>query len=44
MAEFIGSHVFFEILDPPDLRFVYRIQPAKDFGIPFVSLFPVESL
>lgn len=36
-ADVIAGDVFFEILDPPELQFSYRIRPAKDFGIPFVS-------
>lgn len=36
-ADVIAGDVFFEILDPPELRYSYRIRPAKDFGVPFVS-------
>ncbi|KAJ0183245.1 hypothetical protein K1T71_001221 [Dendrolimus kikuchii] len=31
----IAGDIFFEILDPPELRYSYRIRPAKDFGSPF---------
>ncbi|XP_026748874.2 PRADC1-like protein [Galleria mellonella] len=34
-ADAIAGDVFFEILDPPELRYSYRIRPAKDFGAPF---------
>lgn len=37
-ADVIAGDIFFEILDPPELRYSYRIRPAKDFGTPFVSL------
>lgn len=38
-ADIIYGDVFFEILDPPELRYSYRIRPAKDFGTPFVSIY-----
>ncbi|XP_052872208.1 PRADC1-like protein isoform X2 [Anopheles cruzii] len=28
----IAGDVFFEILDPPELEYTYRLRPAKDFG------------
>ncbi|XP_060801443.1 PRADC1-like protein isoform X2 [Amyelois transitella] len=31
----VAGDVFFEILDPPELRYTYRIRPAKDFGTTF---------
>ncbi|XP_047531197.1 PRADC1-like protein [Vanessa atalanta] len=34
-ADIIAGDIFFEILDPPELRYSYRIRPAKDFGTPF---------
>ncbi|CAH2084705.1 unnamed protein product [Euphydryas editha] len=34
-ADVIAGDIFFEILDPPELRYSYRIRPAKDFGTPF---------
>lgn len=34
-ADVIFGDVFFEILEPPELRYSYRIRPAKDFGAPF---------
>lgn len=36
-AEIIAGDVFFEIVDPVELEYTYRIRPAKDFGAPFVS-------
>lgn len=32
----INGDVFFEIIDPAELEYTYRIRPAKDFGAPFV--------
>jgi hypothetical protein len=37
MNNFIGTDVFFEIIDPPELEYTYKLKPAKDFGAPFVS-------
>ncbi|XP_034828992.1 PRADC1-like protein isoform X2 [Maniola hyperantus] len=34
-ADIIAGDVFFEIIDPPELRYSYRIRPAKDFGASF---------
>ncbi|GBP52106.1 PRADC1-like protein [Eumeta japonica] len=34
-ADVISGDVFFEILDPPELMYSYRLRPAKDFGAPF---------
>lgn len=31
--------MFFEIIDPPELEYTYRIRPAKDFGGTFNSQF-----
>lgn len=33
----INGDVFFEVVDPVELEYTYRIRPAKDFGAPFVS-------
>lgn len=35
--DIINGDVFFEIVDPAELEYTYRIRPAKDFGAPFVS-------
>ncbi|CAH0399775.1 unnamed protein product [Chilo suppressalis] len=34
-ADIISGDVFFEIVDPLELRYSYRIRPAKDFGATF---------
>lgn len=36
-AEIIAGDIFFEVVDPVELEYTYRIRPAKDFGAPFVS-------
>ncbi|PSN33913.1 hypothetical protein C0J52_21503 [Blattella germanica] len=49
-SDIIGSDVFFEITEPKELGYTYRVRPAKDFGLPFngtfcghgISLVPVE--
>lgn len=38
IAEIIGNDVFFEILEPEQLRYTYRARPAKDFGVTFVCI------
>lgn len=38
VADIIAGDIFFEVLDPSELRYSYRIRPAKDFGAPFVSI------
>ncbi|XP_067633612.1 PRADC1-like protein [Eurosta solidaginis] len=35
--DIIGGDVFFEIIDPPVLEYTYRLRPAKDFGVSFLS-------
>ncbi|KAJ1525779.1 hypothetical protein ONE63_008984 [Megalurothrips usitatus] len=50
IPEILGSDVFFEIIDPRELGYTYRLRPAKDFGAPFndsfqavgVGLVPVD--
>lgn len=37
-VDIINGDVFFEIIDPVELEYTYRIRPAKDFGAPFVSI------
>uniref|UniRef100_A0A1E1WV42 Uncharacterized protein n=1 Tax=Pectinophora gossypiella TaxID=13191 RepID=A0A1E1WV42_PECGO len=34
-ADIIAGDVFFEILDPPELSYSFRVRPAKDFGAVF---------
>lgn len=36
-AEIIGGDIFFEIIEPTELEYTYRLRPAKDFGAAFVS-------
>lgn len=36
-SDIIGVDVFFEIIEPEELEYTYRIRPAKDFGAQFVS-------
>lgn len=33
----IGGDIFFEIVDPEELEYTYRLRPAKDFGGSFNS-------
>lgn len=33
----IGDDAFFEIIEPKQLRYTYKVRPAQDFGVPFVS-------
>lgn len=40
--EIIGGDVFFEIIDPPELEYTFRIRPAKNFGGIFNSSFKLE--
>lgn len=50
IPEVLGSDVFFEIIEPGELGYTYRLRPAKDFGAPFnesframgVGLIPVD--
>ncbi|XP_055530167.1 PRADC1-like protein [Wyeomyia smithii] len=39
--DIIAGDVFFEIIDPPELEYTYRIRPAKDFGSTFGGSFKV---
>ncbi|KAJ9596477.1 hypothetical protein L9F63_012516 [Diploptera punctata] len=49
-ADIVASDVFFEIVEPEELGYTYRIRPAKDFGADFnetfygqgIPLVPVE--
>lgn len=50
IPDIVGSDIFFEIIDPRELGYTYRLRPAKDFGAPFnesfhavgVGLVPVD--
>ncbi|GLV44160.1 uncharacterized protein CBL_12544 [Carabus blaptoides fortunei] len=44
IADIIGGDVFFEIIDPEELEYTYRIRPAKDFGAPFNSSFSAQGV
>lgn len=35
--DIIAGDVFFEIVDPEELEYTYRLRPAKDFGGSFNS-------
>ncbi|GAB0095482.1 PRADC1-like protein [Sergentomyia squamirostris] len=37
--DIIAGDVFFEIVDPEELEYTYRLRPAKDFGAPFNASF-----
>ncbi|XP_059622601.1 PRADC1-like protein [Phlebotomus argentipes] len=37
--DIIAGDVFFEVLDPAELEYTYRLRPAKDFGAPFNASF-----
>ena len=34
--------VYFEIVEPESLRYIYIGRPAKDFGVSFVSFLPTN--
>ncbi|XP_045460305.1 PRADC1-like protein [Harmonia axyridis] len=42
-AEIIAGDVFFEITDPVELEYTYRVRPAKDFGAPFNESFILKN-
>ncbi len=33
------SDVFFEIIEPKELKYAYRIRPATNFGVPLVRTY-----
>ncbi|KAF4518407.1 hypothetical protein B566_EDAN002060 [Ephemera danica] len=39
IVDFIEKDFFFEILEPKELSYTFKIRPAKDFGVPFNSSF-----
>nr|CAI5861702.1 unnamed protein product [Callosobruchus analis] len=43
-AEIINGDVFFEIVEPEELEYTYRLRPAKDFGAPFNASFHVKNV
>nr|CAD7412069.1 unnamed protein product [Timema poppensis] len=38
-ADVIGGDIFFEIIEPQELEYTYRVRPAKDFGVSFNESF-----
>lgn len=44
MQEIEGDDVFFEIVEPEELAFTYRIRPAQDFGTTFNRSFYVRNI
>ncbi|XP_072386282.1 PRADC1-like protein [Diabrotica undecimpunctata] len=43
-ADLINGYVFFEIVDPVQLEYTYRLRPALDFGAPFNSSFHIKNV
>ncbi|CAH0559385.1 unnamed protein product [Brassicogethes aeneus] len=43
-AEIIHGDLFFEITEPIELEYTYRIRPAKDFGAPFNESFYIQNI
>lgn len=43
-ADIIAGDLFFEITDPVELEYTYRLRPARDFGAPFNESFHVENV
>lgn len=43
-AEIIGGDVFFEITDPPELEYTFRLRPAKNFGGIFNASFKLQDV
>ncbi|XP_018333461.1 PRADC1-like protein isoform X2 [Agrilus planipennis] len=43
MAEIVGGDIFFEIIDPLELEYTYRLRPAKDFGPTFNESFQLKN-
>lgn len=41
--EIIGNDIFFEVVDPEDLQYTYRLRLAKDFGTTFDNTFKQHS-
>lgn len=38
-VDLVGQDIFFEIVEPEDLKYTYRTRPAKNFGPSFSSAF-----
>lgn len=37
--DIIGGDIFFEVLEPEELEYTYRLRMAKNFGVPFSNSF-----
>lgn len=44
MYEIVGADVFFEITEPKELAYTYKIRPAQDFGTTFNESFSVRNI
>ena len=42
--DIIAGDVFFEIIDPRELEYTYRLRPAKDFGANFNSSLKLKNV
>lgn len=38
-AVFWEESLYFELVEPDEIAYVYKIKPAKNFGVKLVSLF-----
>lgn len=38
-VDYMDNDIYFEIVEPEELRFTYKIRPAKDFGVPLNESF-----
>ena len=38
------NHLFFELIEPSSLNYLFRLRPAKDFGLTLVTLLAVTQL
>ncbi|XP_046387168.1 PRADC1-like protein [Ischnura elegans] len=43
-SDIVGSDIYFEIVEPEEISYTYRIRPARDFGVPFNSSFCVNNI
>lgn len=34
---FLDDNYFFELMEPEEISYTYKIRPAKNFGVPIVS-------
>lgn len=40
--DMINGDIFFEIIEPQELEYTYRLKPAKDFGTTFTTDFFIQ--